>query len=439
MANIGISQVIEHSNVTEANVNISLTSSVPPNVNFQFSLLLYGVLGIVVMLMNLYVIFTYIRSKDIRDKSGNVYAFYLAVADFFVGSFLIFFSTLWVFLFYPELPYSVCHIWSIIKHFAILYASLVIVLLSYDRLQLVTSPLKYHLIQTTGRIHRIVLITSSICCTYCAATYFLSLHFDDQHGDATSIRLCIPVVVNETIYLVILNIIEFVIPFLILVVINAGFYWKLVYKLHNISNTQLEERRPPKRQQYIPNDPEHRINTNRITFEEQFEIKLEKQTGEAQKDTVASQLPVWTPEHVVRVANANHVLVRNEKDSEIETLGDIDSRNPIGDMTEQYSKKDKRIKKEDNSVYEAARKKENDQLRRIAQKLATYVGVFLFCWLPFRIVSSLPLCGIPVPDSLLTITSFILLFNSVLNPLLYGVFARFGDINCCSGKRFNYT
>lgn len=468
MAAADLSQLHQKRNLTEANLNIAFVDPVFKLETDTVTLVLYGILGVVVIIMNISVTATYIGRKKIRKHRVNAYAFYLAIADLFVGIFVLFFSSLWGILAFPELPPIVCHIWSIVKQFSILYSALIIILLSYDRFQLVTSPLKYHSKQTSSRIHRLVLVTGMLCLIYCTAVYIISFCFFGpvDGNDGVLLQLCISVVITNSIYTVILHTIDFVIPFVVLVVINVAFYWKLVAKMHHMSNIQLKERRPSRRQNKSKgdeygdsaNDPtnkkqllevSHKTPPEVDTLHVQSKSKQTKQTATSRK---AIDVTTQETEHFAGVAHfANEVVVRYEKEANLAILeppskdvsagsGHVvrvedfvyDSQNEMNTHNvKDYRQKDQNTEHIQIGVIEEARRKENMKLRRIAHKLASYVGVFLICSLPFEIASSLLVFGIEVPKAILNITSYMLLLNSVINPLLYGVFARFCDINSC--------
>ncbi|KAJ8039360.1 Muscarinic acetylcholine receptor DM1 [Holothuria leucospilota] len=216
------------------------SSSALPTSNTSNIVMLYchGILGVFTIIANAFVIATYARSKTVRAVVVNVYIFYLAIADFLVGLFILLATFIWGMLSYPEFPTLVCHSWTVIKHFAILMSALVIILLSFDRYLLVVNPLRYQTSLTIGKIHKIVIAVGVVCFTYCIFMYALSFLFvvPPSPSDEINFHVCIPYQETKVSYLVLVSFIDFVLPFSVLVMVNVAFFWKLVHKMKDISN-----------------------------------------------------------------------------------------------------------------------------------------------------------------------------------------------------------
>lgn len=387
---------------------------------------LHGVLGVAVMVTNILVVVTHVRYKKTRTKNMDIYVLYLAVADFLVGLFILFLSFIWGILSFPGLPRLVCHIWSILKQFSIVFSALIIILLSYDRLLLVMNPFRYHRKQRSIRIHALILTSGLLCLTYCTTIYFASFLFVVQEEyRGLNFHICIPEIITNASYLVIVSVLLFFIPFTVLVSINVAFFWKLVENIQAISKMQRRgSRRCFEQRLTVVGDKQsetsneiNKIQENvRETMEEGDVVHIYRSAGQQAKLVSLEENKDSIERHTLEI-NVPNLNVRPTQRSSMncnEYTIRGDTCNPVNTGS----------RREDKDIFKENRKNENAKLRHIAKKLSIYVGIFLLCWLPFEVSSCLPIFGIAVPHSVINITGLILLFNSLLNPIIYAAFKK---------------
>lgn len=452
----------EQQNIT-GTTPLSATDSFVADTAETILLYLQGLLGIAIIITNLFVLVTHISKKKTSHKNVDIYVFYLAIADCLVGLFILFLTFIWGILSFPDVPRMICHIWVIMQHFSILFSALVIILLSYDRLKLVRTPLIYHRKQTHARIHSYVLWSGSVCFLYCLAIYSVYLLFpDDTANGAIDVEICIPELLKNGTYLAIVSILDFFIPFTVLLFINIGFYWKLVGSIQVMSNMQQQQQQQH-RVTYSPgnqlsNDVDYHLQSEDVNVSH-ADTEQVKPSENARRQlqcitSITGSLDVVNANSVFKVSDdvktsaaidsslgaTNDHYLAHGKDQVITASLKLQTHDmSAGNMKEvvymnaieinsgnvsQPEKGDKRHQKAVNGVFEGKKKKEKAKLRKIAKKLSTYVGVFLVCWLPYEITACLPVYGVVVSSSVANITGLILLFNSLLNPLLYAIFNR---------------
>lgn len=436
-----MANILEHQNNVTGPPSFVTDTALFLTPETAITIYLHGALGMAIILTNTLVLVAHFNNKNKRHKNVDIYVFYLAIADFLVGLIIMLLFSVWGMLSFPVIPLMVCHIWSILKQFSISFSVLIMILLSYDRLELVINPLKYHRKQNPARIHCLVFVAGSLCFFYCTIIYIMSFFFivqEDQVG--INIYSCIPELTTNGLYHMILTVCNFCIPFSIVSVINVIFYWKLVQNMEVMSKIQQKERDyrrylcSHQHGNSLPNSHEQCYDGKGNFAREEFDRQLvfsEDNTGTKPDKAVVMLGDVEENAHKeCWTQNVKESVVASSQSQQKSNSGGNNSivLNPFGG--EERDKDDKRpCHKQQYDVFEVARKRKHAQLRRIAKRLAIYVGVFLLCWLPFEMSSFLLSCGVAVPLFVMYITGLILLSNSVLNPLIYALFSRNSNRN----------
>lgn len=430
-------------NATKVPLHLYVTSGVDtPHITEKIWPYLEGLLGMVVILTNVFVMVSHWSSKRKRHINADIYVFYLSVADFLVGFFILLLSFVWRILSYVTIPPLVCHAWLIAMHFSILSSAMIIILLSYDRLQLVMSPFRYHATQNSVRVHRLVFTSGAICFIYCVVIYSFGLLFlQDVELGRIDIQTCIPGLLNNGIYLVLLSVFDFFGPFIVLATLNLVFYWKLVDNMKATSIFQQREKEDFEGRQLSAACDHEKVEKEsqlmkQISQESNGHMSPQwcspaggieipnKETPQGSHNLphVCEDVPTGGGKRVNRHCSFCTLVKYEQSNRQIEIVS-------VSPDAVRFNMQE-RNKTTLCEVAEAKRRMENARLTRIAKKLAVYVLLFMLCWLPYEIVACLPVFGVIVPSSVANVTGLILMFNSLLNPLLYAVFRNHRSLLC---------
>ncbi|XP_072164870.1 histamine H3 receptor-like [Diadema setosum] len=334
--------------------------------------LVLSVIMFVTMVGNSFVVWAFIRDVKVRTNVANVFIVNLAVVDFLTASVILPFNTDWlvkeVWL-YGEV---FCKIWCALDNALLNMAVITILLISWDRLCLLTMGMKYRSFQTKRRVGMILFA----CWTVTLAVYiFLAFAWSSITGEYnidfdTDCEMEYSANLTAT---VIINTINFVIPFFFLVALNSAIFV-------NIRKRSKGSVGPsPQVNVYDKSLVRHKDNTAPPLS--RGSQKACRESGRCESDRVAIPDAPGRKETPEDVQNVNR------------TAGDTTTR-------------ERRF---------LARH------QKAAFVLAVLVGCFLACWLPYQITSAMfAVCAYDCVSELAwEVTNTILWCNATINPFIY--------------------
>lgn len=414
---------------TSAPVSSSI-NHVSSSTNSNVTLYANAIVGVLTVFTNVVVIIIFLTQRKIRKVHVNIYTFYLAISDFFVGVSMSLSTFIWGVLNYPELPRQVCDVWTMTRMVSLSMSALMVILLSYDRYKLVQSPIKYHLL-TTASTHRFILtfIFTFICLQSLIFVCDVYLEVSESQDSFESDEfLCYTGPFPFGLILVTVTIINVSITSIALLVVNVAFVWKLAQRIRDLLDMTQGGRRLSTR-----------IHINNIARDND---KIDdKCTAMVERNTSVISTPIG-PKDLDDLPNdrthrSSYGLTESNSSirhydgsvaSSYKDTIDIQSdkeRQPTNETVE-ATRVHLKLETEDGERYRITSnhiqqfpEREIKRLKSVATKLATYVVVFAISWIPFAIATCLPVLGIPVLRAYNITTIFLVSSNSLVNPLLY--------------------
>ncbi|XP_071816318.1 tyramine receptor Ser-2-like [Apostichopus japonicus] len=334
-------------------------------------IIMYSVLIILIILGNGLVIFVYCKNKPVRDIRFNGQILALTVADFFVALISIPAFVHAELFADTHLPgWNLFHEWAF--HVPIVMSVFVVIIISYDRVRLVTNPIKYHTSKTYRQsTQTTMLVWIGSACYACLYDVILLISFEVFLPPKQRLQN-----VDEYLVAILTDygqvVIYFLTPFTILVVTNWIFVvrWRRKLKVlktrANIGgrgNSTIGQRTPPVHYENAP-----------------VEATLSTISG-----NVATALPSSSSISELR-RNANLRVRFLEPHEDQDNIIALNNR--------------------------------ERKLYKIARNLLFLDVAFLVCWLPFNVMTCIRLF-ITLPKLVLHICYFLLFLNSAINPFIY--------------------
>ncbi|KAJ8044153.1 Beta-1 adrenergic receptor [Holothuria leucospilota] len=326
---------------------------------------IYFILGIAILVTNLIVIIAFLLDRDIRSVPTNIFIFNLSISDFLMGTDLIFhfswsnesglivaplYGTLW------------CQLNTAIYYQALLVSVWTVVVISWDRLQMVSNPFKYRQ-RTVRRAVWIVITLWSILLLYvCFNLFVLPMFYDDPIDQVYCIETDLP---ND--YVLESWWTDFLLPFVILVVINVRVVTQLRKATIEKYDTQMKE-------MY---GTDASSNQNDRTSSKNYDI----------------------------TSNSDG----NENTSEFKMIGEETTLSTTLKLPELRIQKAVRL--------------ELGKIQRTTKILEIFVGVFVICLLPYYIVILID-CFTSLPDWVILASYLNVCANSLVNPFMYAFMCR---------------
>nr|XP_020824387.1 histamine H4 receptor [Phascolarctos cinereus] len=327
-----------------------------------------------IVLGNGLIIMAFVVDKNLRLRN-NYFFLNLAIADFFVGAICI---PLYI-------PYEwekewsfgseLCIFWLVIDYLLCTASVYNIVLISYDRYQLVCHAISYRSKQTS--ISRTV--------TYMVAAWVLAflvhgpaiLNGSNKKSENTE---CRNQLLHTIPYIIITSILEFLIPTILVTYFNCCIYWSL----HSRSSVRGKPAPTPS----IPSP----VQDNSVTCTVFSKICFPKLDEEIHSSSVKSMR---------KKSLFASLKTQVEDETASVELSSLSQSNSV-------------------SVDLIVRRRKLLRDRKIAKSLAIISGAFVFCWAPytlFTIIRSFHYNN--AYDPWYTFTFWLQWFNSFLNPFLY--------------------
>lgn len=382
-------------------------------------------LGVMITFSNVIIIRSFLCNKDVREALVNVYIFYLAVADFSVGVVALSLSAIWGIAGFPSMPSYLCGPWTVVAQFSFMSSTVVILALSFDRLQLVSDPIRYKTTLTPAKVHQRVLVSLALCLTYCTLLYLFTYTAAYENTALLPHGACFTTFDVISSYPLIVNGVNFFVPLISLVALNGLFFVKLVQRMH----LMMVDKHVGAADLSIKKDKgsDATIRSSTTVSGSSFEntMSFTTTTTTTHRPKSAEVNPVLERKSKCEVPIVTAVEESYSKDSGCKHESSVNSKeNDFEPVSTVHSKTEHQVKQ--NRSLTTRRERESARLRRTAKKLTTYVLVFLVCWVPFTLCTWVPRLGIP-PSLGLALTypaSFLLSVNSLINPILYALFQR---------------
>ncbi|XP_071500311.1 histamine H3 receptor-like [Diadema antillarum] len=413
-----------------------------------FLCVIYGILIVLAVVGNIFVMIAYQNDIRIKRSVANTFILNLAIADFIVGVFTwpIYFSWLiigpWTFGEY------LCKVWSAIDYTVTAMSVITIILISLDRYWLLTKTTAYVTYQTQIRAN--VTIASCwgiVSCIYIILTFgfaYFTNYFPVDFSNYCDMEFIytLPALITTII-------INFVVPAIIIVVLNTMVYYKIRERAKGLSelNNKIKRESEGKEKRiqarlrlglfkrwrgYPPhtdevsrnldpgvilvavsalNSPEYHQNP---AFEQQHEV-TPPSSGETsgigsvnehdkcKNSQMKEEKPCPDSEEVGADETNEQGVYIISKSTEQEPGNYPSSR--IDFLRKLFKRKQREFKRE----------------RRAAFILAVLVSVFILCWLPFQITVVVGFfCNFEcVPEMAYIVAENLVWANSALNPILY--------------------
>ncbi|XP_071816556.1 alpha-2 adrenergic receptor-like [Apostichopus japonicus] len=345
------------------------------------------VLALVAVVGNLFVIYAYLRSNEVRSLPFNVYIFHLSVADLLVGLHNLPMEAIELLVggWTLPLPLEMSSLWL---STSVTYMSLVIIIImSLDRYQLVTDTFTYYRNRTRKANVKLMIKAWIFAVLYCFIFSIFALftvtNFYRRHS-----------LFSRATFTIAQLILNFFIPVIALLTINVLVYVKLNKHTRWSSEVLLKS---------------HRVlwissNAEEMTITPTTDIN--HQTEDFTKSVKTDYLRKH-PSETFQVGD--NIAVSSAENQDDITLSSVQlSVNNSGFVTE-------------NTVNpEKDKSKPPKRIGKIVWNLFVFVSVYLICWLPVHVLFVWRLIVFVGDESFWDeIALFFLYANSALNPFIY--------------------
>ncbi|XP_063970124.1 histamine H3 receptor-like [Lytechinus pictus] len=358
--------------------------------------LILTAIALITVIGNIFVVLAYFRDPKIRITVANIYILNMAISDFLVGAVIMSVNLAWVILDYWPFGEVFCKLWCIIDHTLSMVSIMTMLLISWDRYCLLTKGVKY--IRNRGHKRTtytvvslwigLITVYSILAFTWSSISGEHNVNYDEECEMEFLTHLSATIVVN---------LLEFILPFAILVVVYVGVFVYIKRRSKGFVGNRIN-----------PDMLSYGASTTRFqnTRIEQESTQNRQQSGPRSTSSEG--------------ATEQLEGIESSLDPALET------------------KRSKCCWKEDPSVAQARQqdpnpesennnwpsKKDNKTLvrhRRAALVLTVLVGCYTICYLPYNITSVVfSICGFEcVSDRVWETVSNFLWCNSTLNPFIY--------------------
>lgn len=353
---------------------------------------LYVVISILIIFGNACVIVVYVRSPKVKKVPFNVYILHLAISDFTVGIVIILYHV--VGFFWPTIVF-VNYVTFYTIHYLInvlpMVSVILVIVMSSDRYQLISNPAKYHQTKSPRTNQKIAISAWIFSGVYSAFLLVLRVYF--YFLNIRSCGIHYP-------YLITYVSGNIVIPSAILVAINS----LVICKLRNHFSAM-----------------ESTWKTATITFARKHSKNDYNNKGKYVVNGISEEK-----------TNENEIIGISPKSCKYQPVyPKVLEETPSKDVSQECvasSKPEKLVLDSNTSMSENQIKARNSKLGnagKATRNLLLFVLVYFCCWAPnnlYYLVRSL--LGLALPsyfDIWRGIFTLLVYFNSVVNPILYGV------------------
>nr|XP_054774500.1 histamine H3 receptor-like [Lytechinus pictus] len=375
---------------------------------------------------NIFVVAAFIRDARIRSSMANLFIVNLAITDLIVGSIVMSFNLVDIVKGHWSFGETFCKLWSTLEFTLTLMSTLTMLMISWDRYCLLTMGIGYNTYQTKRRVGT-VLSVSWITCLIFYGT--LAFGWKGLFGSGTldySVNCEMEFLTNVNATVVV-NVIEFVIPFTILLIFNFLVYIKIrrrsvgvIGDSHNINN--------------LPDKGQRSHGIGHIDIPTcQPETERKTSDKDITKKFRPSHTQVISPTHTSSKLETEELEDLPQYRSDQHTLGDpldrpFNARIPMTDVgnirvftssippqaIDTYQLNGRLIANK-------ALKRTISKHRKAALVLTTLSCCYFLCYSPYNICSIVyAICRFECTNDLVwEITSYLLWCNSAINPIIY--------------------
>jgi histamine receptor H3 len=248
---------------------------------------------LIIIFGNILTILVYIKDPKIRSVQ-NMYIFNLAITDILIGV-----SSVPIYAIYTILNFDwpmgrvYCKIWLMCDYWACAESSLTIILISYDRLQMVRQGVQYACSQTKTRA-----IVSIVCSWFVSFGFYGPAIFGYDYWRGHSIldnNECDVEFADARIYVFVTSILEFCIPFVLLITFNSMLYSNIRNRSRAIASNKKST---------IPTisskiSPEHSSFTK-----EKKKLRKDKKAAKSLAILVVTYAICWAPYTILTIVQA---------------------------------------------------------------------------------------------------------------------------------------
>ncbi|XP_072030241.1 histamine H3 receptor-like [Amphiura filiformis] len=339
--------------------------------NIYVLLFILWPLAIVTILGNILAVWAFVTDIKIQSNVTNRYIFCLSISDLIVGCVSIPLNNVWLHFGRWPMGEIVCKTWLVIDYAACYISVMAILLLSYDRFLWVSRPFKYRKSQTVNKATVKILVTTVFAFVfYTIPILFWDIWMGEKHIDYSVD--CEPENSGNFIYGLVFAIFETIFPAIGIGVLNILVYSR-IRKACLLRQRSFRTNQESKRMTKI-----YEINTR------------ETQCGDHQPKAFESP------------------QLDNKQDNQFNAHLDKDVEECVS-LRQHHERKTVRPSNSHISGYHKAGK-----------RLATMVGVYLFCWIPFNVcLLGNAVCNDCIRSATWEAVNYILWGNSALNPVLY--------------------
>nr|XP_054774356.1 D(1)-like dopamine receptor [Lytechinus pictus] len=419
--------------------------------------IIYGILIIITVVGNIFVMVAYHRDPRIRRSVANTFILNLAIADFIVGAFTlpVYFGWnlvgVWIFGEY------LCKVWSFVDFTVTAMSVITIILISLDRYWLLSKKAAYASFQTQRRVDTTIGICWSVVSAIFLVLIFAWSAIVGQFNVDFS-NFCESEFVFNLSALICVVITNFAIPALIIAILNIQVYRMIRERARGIDALDKT----------IQRESGVKITSGRTTFllralrKKQvppvagIETKTKKRDPavilvtvtnrkasechhnpayEQQSDVATSSLSNGGASASSIAIDENNVCATNDDQSGERENMNVDESIPqtpelkqnVFSVCKGEQRKHESPKATASSNLEGMKTKlkkkqrEFKRERKAAFILAVLVSVFIFCWLPYNITVVIGIsCSYEcIPETVFIVVENLVWINSALNPLLY--------------------
>ena len=228
--------------VSEYSSDINATEPIGISVEYVSVAFVECLLAILTIGGNVFVMLAFFTGEEIYSKTSNYYLLNLSASDLLVGFNMIINLSWWITDDWV-LGEIICKIYMTLDYSATYVSVIAVIVLSLDRLQLVNSPLSYHVRQADYQARRKVIFVNACIWFIVLAFYgFIAFGWAGLTGERPvdySYYCDIDTFENFSVNLA-LSIVEFVIPLTILIAVNVLVYiglWRSSNQFHSSTST----------------------------------------------------------------------------------------------------------------------------------------------------------------------------------------------------------
>ncbi|XP_033115415.1 histamine H3 receptor-like [Anneissia japonica] len=189
---------------------------------------------------NSLVIVSFLRDSSIRQKYDNWFIFNLSIADFFVGCISLPLNSIWVVVGYWPFGKGACQFFLFTDYIVCYMSVVAMTCITLDRYWLVTMELRYFRFQSLGRVSIMIGTSWAIVAIFYSITVFKWTIWVDE-GWVDYSQECELEAIDSVVFNTISFVIEFIIPFSIIVGCNLVIYINIRRRSRGqVSNAQVE-------------------------------------------------------------------------------------------------------------------------------------------------------------------------------------------------------